>query len=135
MRAFFASLILTMALGSSALACSCAWPDENETPAERASRYDAIFEGKFLGKIASEKRPDARHVQGRFRVVEALKGVQTRTVELHYIEGNGANCGVKFMRGETYYIFARGTERGLSTSLCDGLDHFPWEDYRSALRG
>lgn len=146
-----ATLLLLLLLASlpvsRAMACSCVPPGP---PAEEAAQADAIFHGEVTG-VRDSQPPDTwwtrmlwrlgwgpdpttfdsmREVRYTFRVLEAFKGVQGRSVQVSS-RAESASCGVGFEQGRRYVVYARQAEGRLSAGLCSLTG--PAEDPRRGL--
>ncbi|MEQ8177566.1 MAG: hypothetical protein RIC52_00115 [Amphiplicatus sp.] len=124
---------------AAAHACSCVW-DENFTIEKHAASVDAIFSAEFLGSSRSdEKIGPAR--EGKFRVIESLKGDASSVAIVLYDRANGGNCGLTFKRKKVYHVYAhRHDEKKFVTNLCSGLmapgdPTTYWQNLRKHLKG
>lgn len=121
MRTALAILLLVGALvvpSARVAACSCAMA----TPAEAASRSDAVFAGRVLAE---------RDVAGRdggfgggstlytFAVDGVAKGAVGERVEV-LAGGDGNMCGMPFSREDRWLVFATLEEGTLTSGLCSG---------------
>lgn len=97
-------------------ACSCMMPG---SPAEAFADTDAVFSGTVTRSIDDE---EAYRTEVQFKVSTQWKGIdlsESSTVTVH-TGLNSAACGVEFMKGEEYLVYAyQDEETGeLGASLC-----------------
>lgn len=97
-----------VALPSVCHACSCAPSPPPEVAVQNAS---AVFAGKVLG-ISQQ----GRDLAVLFEVVRTWKGAR-QTQVIVYTGLGGAECGYGFKTGETYLVYAYGTN-SLETGIC-----------------
>lgn len=105
-------LLLVFALiisANSALACKCAPPPAVSQAYQSATAI-------FIGKVETVKEVKYHKVV-TFRVVEAFKGAKEKTVTIHTGSGGG-DCGVHFIAGHSYLVYALGTSDDLGTNTC-----------------
>ena len=123
--ALFSSLVLAAGpYAGGAHACSCAGGGSTE---EEFRRSTAVFSGEVVEVGESPMEQSGPMDPGMpylapvtFDVNAAWKGVEGNSVVVHG-QGPGASCGLNFERGETYLVFAGGSEGGggkLQTGLC-----------------
>jgi len=84
---------------------------------------DAIF----LGRVASKQVEDGGNPDGtvnsvrrsvvQFTVLESFRGVSTSNLEVETTEGCCA-CGIEFIVGESYVVFANQFQGKLTTNVC-----------------
>jgi hypothetical protein len=112
-------LLLGIALTPVAsMACTCAMGS-----ACHLLEGSTIFVGKVESKnVADGRRPDgtvssSMEAQAQFTVLEAFRGVSSRTIQVNTTEGC-CMCGYHFEVGETYLVFAYEHEGKLAASSC-----------------
>jgi len=113
----FAALVFFCLGVESAEACSCG----------RSSSPSHAFDGAqsvFVGTVTEITKPEYDEKNPRsyrpskviFTVQEGFKGVTEKKIAL--IQGGGADCVYNFKNDETYLVYARSSEHGLSADLC-----------------
>ena len=131
-----------------ASACSCRpFP---ETVEEHIERNDVVFLGNALGGHSIPVWEDGWieiYTSTKFLVISSVKGVARRegsdTKSYVYVrhkenEGHGANCGVTFVKGEGYRVFANSYNQKNYTSYCyltrkeTDPANVPWIEYERA---
>jgi hypothetical protein len=121
-----ASVALTLAWPWPVAACSCV------ARAERA--YLAGADAAFLGESTSIDAPAGAAGNARFSVVVVYRGDVPAEVTVRTPAGTGA-CGIEFVAGERYLVFARAQEGFLSTGICDGTTNDPAAPGRLGVEG
>ena len=91
------------------LACSCLPPPP---PLEALEQSTAVF----VGRVVEIRAADEMRLEVLFEVERSWKGVSGRRI-LVWTPSNEAACGMTFMWGERYLVYARDSE-GLSVYLC-----------------
>lgn len=99
-----------------AYACSCRPPG---SPAEELGESDVVFLGRVVS-VATPNKPienssDVTTVT--FETSKGWKGDVTQTLTLT-TPGSSASCGVSFVQGEEYVVYAQSNEGTLTTNLC-----------------
>lgn len=92
-------------------ACSCI----QQTDEEHFNMSDAVFYGKVI---------DVKDLWGEYKAVtfekiNERKGNLSNVIELKTAD-NSAMCGVEFIKGKEYLVYARFVDGKLFTGLCDG---------------
>lgn len=112
------AIVVLIVLGASVIfrstpswACTCA----NLTPAELGRDADVIFTG-----IATDPEPNAAFTYWTsFKVGIVYKGRLGPTAAVE-TSGSESSCGIGFLQGHVYTVFARAQEDGLDTNICQG---------------
>lgn len=128
---FIGFLTLSLLPFKQAFACSCAQPGP---PREEFQKADAVFSGQV---IELKKSPDTYSWEAMFYVLEAWKGITTRTVTVSSVPSGGM-CGYEFEKGEEYLVYGYKWDGDvLSTSLCTRTNKltFAHEDLKELGRG
>lgn len=113
-RTLVASLVaavLLMAAPRRSEACSCKQPP---APKPALANSAAVFEGKVV-KLGRDTAKD--RLTATFAVTRWWKGGEAAHVEVSTI-GIDSMCGVGFVEGEEWLVYAGGDAAGLSASLC-----------------
>ncbi len=134
------SLAIAVTLFGSAFACSCVW-DDNATVRSHATEMDTIFKGEYLGERQRRTVEFGELVAGDFRVFEMLKGADSGSAIVEYLEDNGSNCGMRLEIGVVYEVFAYDSGGAHRTDECSGTrkadtgsKRWSWKRYRRVLR-
>ncbi len=100
---------------STAYACKCKFPPDAKTAAPYASD---IFEAVAAGEpVASPPENLPRTATYTFEVGRVMKGAAAGTVEIT-TNLSSAACGRSYEPGQTYLIYAKRGERGLTDGAC-----------------
>lgn len=91
------------------IACSCLAPPP---PQEALEQSTAVF----AGRVVEIRAVNERRLEVLFDIEESWKGVSGQRV-LVWTPSNEAACGMNFMWGERYLVYASDSE-GLSVLLC-----------------
>ena len=107
---------LALFSAAAAHACSCLPP----APAvEELKRSRAVFIGRVI-EIKRRKETDDlfRSVEVVFEVTKVWKGIAARNITV-YTSPDSAACGFNFKKGESYLVYASGTDDDrLHASIC-----------------
>jgi hypothetical protein len=104
------------------LACSCDLPPMNKTEEQlielERKKSKAVFVGEVIEIIVPKTASGepAWFAEVRFKVQRKWKGAVTEDVSV-YTGNVCCICGYKFEVGESYLVYAYGTDR-LSTNIC-----------------
>lgn len=118
----FLVIILLMVNQRIVIACTCISPI---TPQEALESSTAVF----VGKVVSTEVQDgiiittADPVTVTFEVSKSWKGSNLKTLVLT-TPRDGTSCGYNFEEGETYIVYAQGTEDQLNTHICTRTNLF-----------
>ena len=95
-------------------ACSCRPPG---SPAAALADATAVFAGRVtaISTPANSGGPDPTEVT--FTVARSWKGADRSTMVLR-TPASSASCGVDFVQGQEYLVYARDSEGRLETNLC-----------------
>jgi hypothetical protein len=123
-RPFCRMIVLTLILFAFLLpvdqvsACSCAEP---LSPKEAVAQAQAVFTGVVTNREESPDQDpssfDRRRRRYRFTVTGVLKGEVGTTIDVSTGLGGG-DCGYYFELGHEYLVYAFGSPKALSTSIC-----------------
>lgn len=107
-----------------AIACSCAMSDT----ADSIAYADRVFTGTVVDRRETPPRLDgsrssADPVYYVFEVDQAWKGEVYETMTLYSAESS-ASCGMEFMQGEKYLVFARQGDGMPTTTFCSGNEAY-----------
>lgn len=91
-------------------ACSC--------PVASVAQHMEAASTVFVG-VATESREEAGGLVAAFRVERVYKGAPDDRVDVT-TSRDGAACGVPFVGGRSYAVFARDEAGALTTDLCFG---------------
>ncbi|MFY9586360.1 MAG: hypothetical protein WAT66_02775, partial [Actinomycetota bacterium] len=103
-------LVMLLVPAPAAHACSCT----DATVAEHVANATAVFVGR-----AEDSKDAPEGLVTRFRVTTAYKGPIVRRTDVT-TPSDEAACGVPFVEGRSYAVFARDQSGTLITSLCAG---------------
>ena len=95
-----------------AWACSCVAASTQQ----HVERAGVVFVGRAL---VVDDTPDG--ITATFDVQEVYKGSLPESVPVN-TASDEASCGIVFVPGERYSVFARVEDRELTTGLCDGTE-------------
>jgi hypothetical protein len=116
-RALTVALVATGLLVVSALpcwACSCVV----QPPTAQAANADVIFTGRVI-EAEDPLRFSGPRVQAELLVEVLYKGDVGREVLVETYPGGSASCGLEFVEGKRFTVFAFLNERGrLETNIC-----------------
>lgn len=123
------SLIYCMALlvfsAQAASACSCleVKPDK-KAAAVNYKRWLKNFDGAvFTGRVVKTEKIEAdNRLKVTFEIERHWKGAANAEAVI-YTAMDSAACGVSYTEGETYFVVARNSDRGLMTDLCSHLEY------------
>ena len=106
--------LLTAVQADCVYACSCLPPGP---PDQALGAWAAVFSGKVatIGRGQAAGPSDA--VQVTFAVARVWKGPEEATIAVH-TAGSSASCGVEFVAGQEYLVYAQTVEGRLEASLC-----------------
>ena len=109
-------LIVLSVLGLllTASACSCIMP---KPPLDAMEDADAVFRGKVV-QIDSAMINGLPNKVATFDLYESWKGPQRAKLRVE-TASNSAACGINFIEGEEYVVYAYGLAENLTSSLCD----------------
>lgn len=141
MRILISIVLFLCATIASAQACSCIWPDDM-TVEKHLEKKDVVFRGVFQNSVALDPKVYWQpNREGRFQVIEILKGDLDEIALIYYSEYNGVNCGLSFEINVEYEVFGELDDAGrITTSDCAGTqkahdrDEWSWDDYRKAAK-
>jgi hypothetical protein len=101
-----------------ARACTCDLPRGNLTLRQQVKKAQKHSQAVFLGNVIQIlQKPESYGVLVRFRVENAWKGKLTQEVTVFTGHGGG-DCGYRFEVGESYLVYAYGSNERLSTNIC-----------------
>ena len=108
------TILISFLFGASAFACDCA-PTANvqRSLAQSAS----VFTGRVLKVTQGNVSACTDKNKVAFEVDRVFKGVKSRILVVE-TGTSGSCCGVTFKEGETYLVYARKFQEGLSTNNC-----------------
>lgn len=117
------ALIAVSAQAASACSCIESQPDK-KAAAVNYKRWLKTFDGAvFTGRVVKIEKLEASYqLKVTFETERYWKGVQN-TEAVIYTALDTAACGVPYTEGETYFVVARNTDRGLQTDLCSNLQY------------
>jgi hypothetical protein len=95
-------------------ACSCRPPSP---PAAALADAAAVFAGRVTALSAPVDSGGADPVRVTFAVTRSWKGANQSTVVVN-TPASSASCGVGFVKGQTYLVYAYSSEGRLETILC-----------------
>jgi hypothetical protein len=96
------------------LACSCV----AATAAEVFARADAVFTGVAVEDTPAQFSVD--EVEVRFTIEDVHKGPVTGPTVTVFTRNQGSACGIGFVQGARYTVYASESDEGLVTSSCSG---------------
>lgn len=96
-------------------ACTCRRPGP---PQEALTNATAVFSGRVTAIRAPADRGGPDPVEVTFAVTQGWKGADQPTVVVD-TPGSSASCGVDFVEGEAYLVYASASEGRLQTNLCN----------------
>ena len=99
-----------------ARACNCDLPLRNLTLKQQVKKAQKQSQAVFVGKVLQVK-PEGFGVSVRFRVENVWKGKLFREVTIFTGQGGG-DCGYRFEVGESYLVYASGSNEILNTNIC-----------------
>jgi hypothetical protein len=103
----------TLAHAPNAWACTCVVPG---TPQQLFSHADAVF----VGTVSHVSTPDSNgDVVAQMSVTEVYKGTVPGSTGVHTVR-DVADCGVAFVRGARYAVFAKTTHGFYRADICTG---------------
>ena len=126
------ALCLGGILGASSAAFCCDCHPLDESPAEHAARYDAVF----VGTVSSVRDVPADPVhspnrmwefpvtEATFEVFDSLEANPSSPV-LILTPTEGGACGISFVVGRSYLVFAKREAGRLRSAACDGTAPLP----------
>jgi hypothetical protein len=101
-----------------ARACSCDLPLLNRTLKQQVKKAQKQSQAVFVGNVIQVlQRPEAFGVSVKFRVERVWKGKRSQEVTIFTGQGGG-DCGYRFEVGESYLVYAYGSNESLSTNIC-----------------
>lgn len=95
-------------------ACSCRPPG---SPAHALAEATAVFAGKVAAIRAPADQGGANPVEVAFTVTHSWKGALPSSLVVT-TPASSASCGVEFVQGQEYLVYARESEGVLQVSLC-----------------
>src|SRR5690349_13953549 len=110
-------VVLALAPGSQAFACSC---EASGPPCQNAFRVDAVFAGtvRSISPLPDDRPPlppgemrIPRTVRVEFDAVVSFRGIQASNVSV-LTAGSGPACGYRFKEGERYLVYASRNPQG-----------------------
>ncbi len=118
-------VVLTLAPGSNAFACSC---PASGPPCQNAFQVDAVFAGtvRSISPLPDDGPPLSpgemripRTLRVAFDAVVSFRGIQASNVSV-LTAGSGPACGYSFKQGERYLVYASRSTEGaeLATGIC-----------------
>lgn len=121
--ALHAALLLTslaamaLATPAEARACSCV----TGTPEAHFAEATAVFEGRVLSIVrVGEPEVGPARLRVTFEVVQTWKAANAERLVVT-TASDGAACGVAFLEGQSYLVYATaGTDGALQAGLCGG---------------
>ncbi len=114
-------LILVVGV-TGASACICG----KSATCERFNNSAAIFVGEAV-EVIQENSDGWKKESTVFHVKERFLGPATKEIRVQ--NKSGLSCGVEFQKGETYLIFAGGSEAdGFGTGFCNGNLHIAFAE-------
>lgn len=119
--ALLLSLLIDLAVGNKATACTCM---PSPPPIIALTEADAVFEGVVIDIAVEAKASENPNsissndlMRIRFRVLQAWKGLEVNETVV-FTARDSASCGYVFQIGSRYIVYARSGERGLITGCC-----------------
>ena len=106
--------LITASQPTCAFACSCIAPGP---PAEALAQATAVFAGEVSAVAAPASAGTAAPVRVTFNVTQSWKGAPQPTIVVGTPDSS-ASCGVEFVKGERYLVYATESEGQLQTNLC-----------------
>lgn len=101
-----------------ARACTCDLPLVNLTLKQQVMKAQKQSQAVFVGKVVQVvQNPEAYGVSVNFLVERVWKGKLSREVTILTGQGGG-DCGYRFEVGESYLVYASGSNESLSTNIC-----------------
>ena len=101
-----------------ARACTCELPPLNLSLKQQVKKAQNQSKAVFLGKVIQVlQKPEADGVSVKFRVEKVWKGRLSKGVTISTGRGGG-DCGYGFEIGESYLVYASGSNESLSTNIC-----------------
>ena len=95
-------------------ACSCLPPGP---PAAALADATAVFAGRVTAVAVPADRSGTSPLQVTFAVSRSWKGADRPTISVT-TPSSSASCGVDFVDGQEYLVYARASEGVLQTNLC-----------------
>jgi hypothetical protein len=99
-----------------ARACTCDLPLLNLTLRQQVKKAQKQSQAVFVGEVM-QINPEGYGVSVKFRVESVWKGKLTQEVIIFTGHGGG-DCGYQFEVGESYLVYASGSNESLSTNIC-----------------
>lgn len=105
-----------------AYACSCI--EVKKGAAVNYKRWLKNFDGAvFTGRVLKKENVEAgNQLKVTFEIERYWKGVKSSEAVI-YTAMDSAACGVSYTEGETYFVVARNSDKGLMTDLCSHLEY------------
>jgi hypothetical protein len=101
-----------------ARACTCDLPLLNLTLRQQVKKAKKQSQAVFVGKVMQVlPKPEGYGVSVKFRVENIWKGKLSQEVTIFTGQGGG-DCGYRFEVGESYLVYASGSNERLSTNIC-----------------
>lgn len=112
-RLLLAVAVLAMVVrGPAAFACSCV-----SSPVREYFKSATVV---FVGTATTVRSAEGRFIAAEFAISDLYKGSTGENVTL-YTPSSEAECGIAFLPGQRYTVFARAaTVQGPQASLCGG---------------
>jgi hypothetical protein len=112
---------ITILLGFTRLearACTCELPFGNLTLKQQVKKAKKQSQAVFVGEVIQIiQKPESYGVSVKFRVGNVWKGKLSKEVTIFTGLGGG-DCGYRFEVGESYLVYASGSNEHLSTNIC-----------------
>ena len=106
--------VVAMVQPQCAFACSCRPPGP---PAETLANATAVFSGRVTAVALPADTGGPLPVQVTFAVAQTWKGTNRSTIVVN-TPASSASCGVDFVQGQEYLVYALENEGTLQTNLC-----------------
>lgn len=101
-----------------ASACTCDLPLLNLTLKQQVRKAQKRSQALFVGKVIQVlQETEAYGVSVKFRVEKVWKGKLSQQVTI-FTGNGGGDCGYRFEIGESYLVYASGSNERLSTNIC-----------------
>jgi hypothetical protein len=113
-------VVFCLSIAQDADACSCM---ERPSPCAAFARDQAVFVGRVVDIVRSEKSEFMTGVTALFAIERAFKGLSAtqKTVDVR-TGSSGGDCGYDFKAGQRYLVFASQSSGFLYTSICSNTE-------------